>query len=263
MKTILKKITNRLVYTKVIALSAVFSIAQSTYAANDTILYKKENAGKRQVWANVLQFPHDNYWDDKEWTFIYNQGASKKDKEITHGNMVFVTDNKKRMTIQNDGLIKINEGLTIEKNASVKGDLTIGKFGNNNTPMLFVGSKYVSIGVSNYLNVHQNLQDKFRLFVEKGIVSENFAIINVNDWRDDVLKPDYTLRPLSEVEAFINTNNHLPDVPSEQTIKKEGYEIHEMNKILMQKIEELTLYLIQQQKEIEVLKNRSTQRVEK
>ena len=59
---------------------------------------------------------------------------------------------------------------------------------------------------------------------------------------------------MKEVQHFITKNNHLPDVPSEKEIVEKGYNIHEMNKVFMQKIEELTLYVIQQQKEIDYLK---------
>lgn len=96
--------------------------------------------------------------------------------------------------------------------------------------------------------------DNFLLWVEKGIVSENFALVKVADWSDHVFNQDYSLRPLSEVERFVQTHRHLPDVPSEKEVKEQGYNLHDMNKVFMQKIEELTLYVIQQQKEIDQLK---------
>lgn len=96
--------------------------------------------------------------------------------------------------------------------------------------------------------------NKYLLWVQNGVVSENFALVKVSDWSDHVFSPDYSLRPLKEVQHFITKNNHLPDVPSEKEIVEKGYNIHEMNKVFMQKIEELTLYVIQQQKEIDYLK---------
>ena len=53
------------------------------------------------------------------------------------------------------------------------------------------------------------------------------------------------------MESFIAENEHLPDVPSAAQVAEEGYSQHDMNKVLLQKIEELTLYIIKQQKEIE------------
>ena len=68
-------------------------------------------------------------------------------------------------------------------------------------------------------------------------------------WADFVFKPDYKLRTLSEVEQFIKVNNHLPEIPSEAEVKENGISVGEMNSKLLQKIEELTLYLIEKDKE--------------
>ena len=65
---------------------------------------------------------------------------------------------------------------------------------------------------------------------------------------DFVFEDDYQLRSLTEVEEFIQTNNHLPDVASAIQMQEEGVNQSEMNQKLLQKIEELTLYLIQQNK---------------
>ncbi|WP_320052041.1 hypothetical protein [uncultured Acetobacteroides sp.] len=70
-------------------------------------------------------------------------------------------------------------------------------------------------------------------------------------WADFVFKPDYQLKPLSEVEQFISTNGHLPEIPTEKEVAQNGVSIGEMNAKLLQKVEELTLYLIEQKKIIE------------
>lgn len=72
-------------------------------------------------------------------------------------------------------------------------------------------------------------------------------------WSDFVFSESYKLRPLEEVEDFILENKHLPDVPSEKEIKEDGLNLGEMDAILLQKIEELTLYIIEQEKIIEAL----------
>lgn len=66
--------------------------------------------------------------------------------------------------------------------------------------------------------------------------------------------PEYELISLEELEGFLIENNHLPNVPSAETMQEEGISLKKMNLLLLQKIEELTLYTLQQQKEIEVLK---------
>ncbi len=75
-------------------------------------------------------------------------------------------------------------------------------------------------------------------------------------WPDYVFAQDYRLPSLAEVEKFIQENKHLENVPSANEIEKKGHSLGEMDKILLKKIEELTLYVIQQQKEIEELKKK-------
>lgn len=77
-------------------------------------------------------------------------------------------------------------------------------------------------------------------------------------WPDYVFQDDYTLMTLPEVKKYIDKHGHLPEVPSAQTIREQGVKIGEMQTILLRKIEELTLYVIQLQEnheqEIEQLK---------
>jgi len=78
--------------------------------------------------------------------------------------------------------------------------------------------------------------------------------INAQWWSDFVFEPDYQLLSLGEVEAFIKENKHLPDMPSEEEVLKDGIDVAEMQALHQKKIEELTLYLIQLKKEMEGLK---------
>ncbi len=69
-------------------------------------------------------------------------------------------------------------------------------------------------------------------------------------WPDYVFAPEYNLPSLDEVELFVKENGHLPDVPSSDSISKEGISIGEMQAVLLKKVEELTLYIIEQNKHI-------------
>jgi hypothetical protein len=71
---------------------------------------------------------------------------------------------------------------------------------------------------------------------------------------DYVFAPDYNLLPLSEVESYIKANKHLPEVPSAKQMEEEGLNLKAMNLLLLKKVEELTLHLIEQQKQIDELK---------
>ena len=74
------------------------------------------------------------------------------------------------------------------------------------------------------------------------------------------MMPGYSLISLEELEAFLKENYHLPNVPSAETMRTEGISLKEMNLILLQKIEELTLYTLQQQKEIDALKEKISEK---
>ena len=73
-------------------------------------------------------------------------------------------------------------------------------------------------------------------------------------WADFVFNDDYHLMSVQELEQYIHSCGHLPDVPSGEEVATEGYSQHDVNKALLQKVEELTLYIIEQQKEIDGLK---------
>lgn len=98
--------------------------------------------------------------------------------------------------------------------------------------------------------------DGYRLFVEDGILTEKVrvSVKTTANWADYVFAPDYKLMPLNEVEKFTKENNHLPNVPSAKEITENGIDVAQMDAKLMEKVEELTLYLIEQNKQIEQLK---------
>jgi len=80
------------------------------------------------------------------------------------------------------------------------------------------------------------------------------TVLNVPDF---VFGDDYKLTPLSEVENFVKKNKHLRNIPSEKEIKEHGLKLEEMNMKLLEKVEELTLYLIDQEKRIKKLESKT------
>jgi hypothetical protein len=73
-------------------------------------------------------------------------------------------------------------------------------------------------------------------------------------WSDFVFKNDYRLLSLTELENYIKENGHLPDIPTEQEVKENGVDVGDMTSRLLMKIEELSLYMIDLNKQIESLK---------
>ena len=84
--------------------------------------------------------------------------------------------------------------------------------------------------------------------------------VRINDWTirpaDFVFEPDHRLKKLSDVEKFVTTNKHLPGMPSGAEMKKNGIDVVKMNMALLEKVEELVLYTIQQDKRIEALEKK-------
>ena len=78
----------------------------------------------------------------------------------------------------------------------------------------------------------------------KGNIRAHQIKVETTNWPDYVFSENYQLPSLKETEKFIQTNGHLPEVPKAETVEKEGYSLNEMDKILLKKIEELTLHII-------------------
>jgi len=145
-----------------------------------------------------------------------------------------------------------NGAQSIVGSVSSLGNLTMngtGTFGAN-TVINGQGNSFFNggnVGIGTTIP-DQNLTVKGKIHAEEVIVDLNVPVA------DYVFKPTYKLMPLHEVEQFVKTNSHLPEIPSATEITKNGLSMGEMQNKLLQKVEELTLYIIEQQKEINQLK---------
>jgi hypothetical protein len=95
----------------------------------------------------------------------------------------------------------------------------------------------------------------YRLFVKNGIRTEKIKvdIASANGWADYVFKKDYKLNSLEYVEKHIEEKGHLPNIPSAKEVVENGINLGEMNAKLLEKIEELTLYVIKLNKDFKKL----------
>ncbi len=89
-----------------------------------------------------------------------------------------------------------------------------------------------------------------KLHVNGNIIAEEIKVEDVTG-ADFVFAPNYRLMPLAEIEAFIKKHHHLPEVPSAVEMQADGVELGKMNMLLLQKIEELTLLMIEQNKKLD------------
>ena len=99
----------------------------------------------------------------------------------------------------------------------------------------------------------------YKLAIDGNVIAEEVRVALKANWPDYVFEDDYNLEPLNKVEEFINTYGHLKDIPDALTAESDGISLGEMNALLLKKIEELTLYTIQQEKKINSLSKENNQ----
>jgi hypothetical protein len=141
------------------------------------------------------------------------------------------------------GNVKINVKPQVGSNTSTLGFLAIGDFSdvnfNNVTKVPVTGNGY-------------------RLYVQDGVLTEKLkvALKSTADWADYVFEDDYkkNMMPLEDIEKFTAQNKHLPNVPSAGEMASQGLDVGQTSKMFMEKIEELTIYMIELNKEVKSLK---------
>lgn len=117
--------------------------------------------------------------------------------------------------------------------------------GNGATQFMVRGDGTVGIGTAN--------TGSNRLAVD-GSIGARKVVVTQNAFADYVFDEDYPLPSLDSVSRYIKTNHHLADIPSADSVAKNGLDLGDNQTQLVRKVEELTLYILQQQKDIEALK---------
>ena len=140
--------------------------------------------------------------------------------------------------------------LILEGNPNGTGDrnVYINKESNSNVIMTSGGGN-VGIGV-------QNPTTKLDV---AGTIRTHELKVCVNQGCDFVFDSNYNLMPLNELGNFIQQNKHLPEIAPAAIMEEEGINVSEMNMLLLRKVEELTLYVLTQNGEIQSLKNEINQ----
>jgi hypothetical protein len=161
--------------------------------------------------------------------------------------------------------IVIDDNEIMARNNSAANDLLFQQDAGN---ILMCGLEQGRVGIG--VQLASNLATGYMLSVDGKIISEELRIQNSNNWPDYVFADQYELMPLDELKASIELNKHLPNIPSAVVVAEEGILIGDMQKRMMEKIEELTLYILdmneankRQQAEIEELKSKLSELKEK
>ena len=123
--------------------------------------------------------------------------------------------------------------------------VTTGFYGNVSGWGLVMNTNTGNVGIG-------TLNPTYKLSVNGDIRSKEVVV--EAGWADYVFDEKYKLKSLDEVEKFILQNKHLPNIPSAKEVEEKGLHLGDIQKKMMEKIEELTLYVIELKKEVEVLK---------
>jgi hypothetical protein len=160
-----------------------------------------------------------------------NDGSTTSENFRIYGNgetNISVDENVKAFSVSRRGSSSTVDNFTVNGNGEVE-------------------AKRIKIG-----DVTTPSSSDYTLYVEKGVLAERLkcALKSTSDWSDFVFDDCYELKSLNEVEEYIKKNKHLPDVPSAEQMVETGLDVAKTNAILLRKIEELTLYVIELKKQM-------------
>ena len=162
----------------------------------------------------------------------------------------------------NGGTGRVAIGTSSGSSSSVGGVLNVAPLKDNGLLVKCLTSKTVGI------TVRMREKDDVAIKVIDDLNKSNFSVLNngevyarkytttLSNIPDYVFEKDYSLMSLKELERYILDNKHLPNIPSAKEYGVSGVDLGEMNRVLLEKVEELTLYVIDLNKEIEQLKNK-------
>ena len=126
------------------------------------------------------------------------------------------------------------------------GNVLLHKGANSQTSVFISPDGNLGIGKS-------NPQEKLEV---NGLIHAKAVEVDLDNWPDYVFDKAYNLVRLREIASYVNKHGHLPEIPSAREIEAEGLNLGEMDKLLLKKIEELTLHLIEKDEQISVLTER-------
>ncbi len=218
------------------------------------VLSESQYMGSTFGWTNLnptlsLEYTYDHGSAQQMYTIPSHKILDISTKEISGGGSSITN----QFSVYK-GAVSIGNVTNPLHTLTVGGDMScdgIENYGNLSTTGAASFGQKVSIGSLQPTGPYTN----YMLSVDGDIICKRYVVQTTN-WADHVFADTYQLRPLKEVASFIQDYKHLPDMPSETEVIAKGLDVSEMLQLQQQKIEELTLYLLQQQDEINTLKEK-------
>lgn len=183
-------------------------------------------------------------------------GTGTNPLKIRQGNFTF--NGAERPYLFHDGGTNRKIGLGITDNGAIRNFIELYE-GNN------PGLQYIDFGIEGSSAMRINSEGRVAIgtldfsgehqLTIEGSIGSRKVVVQPTGWSDFVFEDHYDLPALEEVENHINENGHLPEIPSEEEVIKNGIDVGAMDAKLLQKIEELTLYMIDMNKQVQQLKS--------
>lgn len=257
------KVVGGVIVNQVSTSSWEFYALLSVYTGNSTLIFESSTG----VWAN---------------NFVYSSaipnGKNLTEQLILNSSLPYITLNSNLTNADNrpplnavvsgeirgvsytspsadDGFLRLSAGGGSNSNTKTFIDLSgymanTQSDRNKNITFGTAGAERMRIDANGNIGMGTTDAKGYKLAVNGSAIFTKAVVKSYSAWPDYVFGKDYSLMPLDSVESFIQTNKHLPDVPSADEVNKNGIDIGENQKILLQKTEELTLYIIEQDKTI-------------
>ena len=246
---------------------------EPTRADKKAIVYFRDKSNSISVSGNQMTFDAPKYsFTNAGITLGKNTSTQASEISFTGQGGISVSGNQ--MTFNAPKYSFTNAGITLGKNTSAQApeisfngqDGGIISMSSNhiiqasklhgmmikavNDSMNFVANSFNFRGGKIGINCKNDLDD-YAVAVNGGLICTRVTVRAYDNWPDFVFAPGHTMMSLAEIERYVNENRHLPGIPSSEEMSEKGLDVAEMDAALLQKIEELTLYIIEQQKQMD------------
>jgi hypothetical protein len=192
--------------------------------------------------------------DDGRMGFGYNGSSYGRTMNVGGTGINFYTANEVAF---GGAVFPTDTSIVIWSNSNSNNYLVLQpSWGNTGIGTYTPNAKFHLNGAMLVGNNSQRIATNYEVSVDGEIMCENLTMQNSTSWPDYVFEESYQLMPLSDLEASIRKNKHLPNVPSAAEIEKNGINMGVITKAYMEKIEELTLYIIQLEKRLKAVEEK-------
>ena len=261
-------------------IGSIFDIPEAAYSqlsvANDLGVYARDLGNIRmglQRQGSYQEAPGISWTSVNQtaFTFAYAEGANRYNTifSLSPNNRVGVNTESPEAALHvrsnledpNEGQLGQIQGLLIENNGYRNHDYAFEiRTGQRPSGAAMQNGRVFSVSNAGTVHIGPKLNwgtpgetaDAFKLYVEGGIRTERVKVdvASLNGWADYVFESDYQMLSTEELEAYIKEHGHLPGVPSAEEVVENGLDLGEMNKILLEKVEELTLRVLELEKQV-------------